>query len=65
MLGSDAETVDLHLAFLELGRTGPLRAVATAVGDPSAGGGRLTAEVRLVDADDRLCSYATVGVVAP
>ena len=65
LLGAGAETVDVHLAFLELGRSGPLRAEATAVGPPSADGDRLTAEVRLVDAEGRLCSYATTEVVRP
>jgi acyl-coenzyme A thioesterase PaaI-like protein len=65
LLGPAAESVDLHLAFLELGRAGPLRAVATALGDASPHEDRLTAEVRLVDADGRTCSYATVGVVVP
>jgi len=63
LLGPDAETVDVHLAFLELGRSGPLRAEATPVGPPSPDGDRLTVEVRLVDADGRLCSYATTEVV--
>jgi uncharacterized protein (TIGR00369 family) len=65
LLGPDAETVDVHLAFLELGRSGPLRAEAVAVGPPSPEGDRITTEVRLVDADGRLCSYATAEVVAP
>jgi uncharacterized protein (TIGR00369 family) len=65
LLGPGAETVDVHLAFLELGRSGPLRAEAVAVGPPSPEGDRITTEVRLVDADGRLCSYATAEVVAP
>jgi acyl-coenzyme A thioesterase PaaI-like protein len=63
LLGPTAETSDVHLAFLELARPGPLRAEATAIGPPSAGGDRLSIEVRLLDADGRLCSYATTAVV--
>jgi len=62
LLGPTAESSDMHLAFLELARPGPLRAEAVAVGPPSPDHDRLTAEVRLVDADGRLCSYATTGV---
>lgn len=62
LLGPTAETTDMHLAFLELARPGPLRAEAVVIGDPSPERDRLTAEVRLVDADGRLCSYATTGV---
>ena len=65
LLGPGAETSEVHLAFLELARPGPLRAEATAFGPPSAEGDRLTAEVRLVDGSGRLCSYATTAVVAP
>jgi acyl-coenzyme A thioesterase PaaI-like protein len=64
LLGPTAETSDVHLAFLNLARPGPLRAEAVAVGPPSPEGDRLTAEVRLVDPDGRLCSYATTSVVA-
>jgi acyl-coenzyme A thioesterase PaaI-like protein len=63
LLGPGAETTEVHLAFLELARPGPLRAEAVAVGPPPPQGDRLTAEVRLVDADGRLCSYATTAVV--
>ena len=63
LLGPNAETSDVHLAFLNLARPGPLRAEAVAVGPPSPEGDRLAAEVRLVDADGRLCSYATTSVV--
>jgi len=63
LLGPGAETTDVHLAFLELGRSGPLRAEASAVGPRSPEGDRLTAEVRLVDAQGRLCSYATTEVM--
>ena len=65
LLGPGAETTDVHLAFLELGRSGPLRAEASPVGSPGADGDRLTAEVRLVDAEGRLCSYATTEVMVP
>ena len=65
LLGPGAETSEVHLAFLELARPGPLRAEATPFGPPSTEGDRLTAEVRLVDGNGRLCSYATTAVVAP
>lgn len=63
-LGPDAETVDMHLAFLDLATRGPLRAVATSVGQPIPGQDRLTVSVEVFDAEDRLCSYATTEVVA-
>jgi uncharacterized protein (TIGR00369 family) len=62
-LGPNAETVDIHLAFLDLATRGPLRAVATPVGSPTSGQDRLTVCVEVFDADDRLCSYATTEVV--
>jgi uncharacterized protein (TIGR00369 family) len=63
-LGPDAETVDMHLAFLDLAIHGPLRAVATPIGSPTSVQDRLTVSVEVFDADDRLCSYATTEVVA-
>lgn len=63
LLGADAETTEVHLAFLELARPGPLRAEATLIGRPSPEDDRLSAEVRLLDGDGRLCSFATTAVV--
>lgn len=65
LLGPGAETVDVHLAFLELGRRGPLQAEAVAIGPAAPDGDRLTVEVRLTDADGLLCSYATTEVARP
>ncbi len=65
LLGGEAETTDVHLAFLEPARTGPVHAEAALVGDPAPDGSRLTAEVRVIDHEGRLCSYATTEVVAP
>jgi uncharacterized protein (TIGR00369 family) len=64
LLGRPTETTDVHLAFLELGRTGPMTARARLVGAPTPDDGRVAVEVRVVDADGRLCSYATTEVVA-
>jgi uncharacterized protein (TIGR00369 family) len=64
-LDATAATTDAHVAFLAPGLKGPLRAVATLVGDPAPEGDRLTAEVRLVDADGTLCTFATTEVVVP
>ena len=63
LLGPGVETTEVHLAFLELARPGPLRAAATAIGGPSPDGDRLSAQVRLLDGDGRLCSLATTAVV--
>ena len=63
LLGEGAETTEVHLAFLELARPGPLRAEATVIGAPDPAGDRLSAEVRLLDGDGRLCSLATTAVV--
>ncbi len=65
VLGPRAETTDVHLAFLELGRAGPLLARATLVGGPAPAGDRATVEVEVRDADARLCSYATAEVTVP
>ena len=65
LLGAGAETTEVHLAFLELARPGPLRAEATLIGGPSPEDDRLSAEVRLLDGDGRLCSFATTTVVRP
>ncbi len=57
-----AVTTDMHLAYLDLGRVGPLVATATAIGGPS--GGRLTASVDVHDGNGALVSTATTEVVA-
>ena len=57
-----AVTTDMHLAYLDLGRVGPLTATATAIGGPS--GGRLTASVDVHDGNGELVSTATTEVVA-
>lgn len=64
-LGPTVEATDAHIAFLEPGLAGPLRAIATLVGDPAPEGDRLTAEVRVLDAGDRVCTFATTQVVVP
>lgn len=68
VLGGPAETTELHIAFLELGRVGPVRATARAVGDPDAAAdaGRLTVEVEVTDAghDDQVLTRATGVAVA-
>jgi len=60
--GSDAITTDIHLAYLELGRLGPITATATAIGGPADG--RLTAWVDVRDGNGALVSTATTQVVA-
>lgn len=60
--GTDAITTDLHLAYLELGRVGPLTATATAIGGPA--NGRLAASVDVRDGNGELVSTATTEVVA-
>ena len=62
MFGTDAITTDIHLAYLELGRVGPLTATATAIGD--ATNGRLTTAVEVRDGNGELVSTATTEVVA-
>ena len=62
-LGRPAETTDLHLGFLELGRQGPVRATATVV-DPVVDDGRVTVVVDVHDAAGALCSHATAVVAA-
>jgi acyl-coenzyme A thioesterase PaaI-like protein len=64
-LGAGAETTDAHIAFLQPGRSGPFRAVASMVGDPAPEGDRLAAEVTLLDADGAICTFATAAVVVP
>lgn len=59
---SDVVVTDLHLAYLELGLSGPLEAVATPVGDPTRN--HLTAVVEVRDGNGSLVSYATTEVVA-
>jgi acyl-coenzyme A thioesterase PaaI-like protein len=51
VLGRDAETVELQIAFLELGRTGPVRARAEAVGNLGVArdGGRVTLDATATD----------------
>jgi acyl-coenzyme A thioesterase PaaI-like protein len=67
-MGRPAETVDPQVAFLELGRVGPVRATATLVGPGSAAasGGRATVEVEVVDtgAGDEVLTRATAVVTA-
>lgn len=49
-LGGPAETTEVHVAFLELGRVGPVRARASVVGEPIVGaGGRATVDVTVLD----------------
>jgi uncharacterized protein (TIGR00369 family) len=62
LLGPTATTGDLHLAFMELGFAGPMRAQAQLVGDRSEE--RITAIVEVLDGTNRVCSYATVEVSA-
>jgi uncharacterized protein (TIGR00369 family) len=62
VLGSEVVTGDIHLAFMELGFAGPMRAHAELLGEADPSGRRLTAIVRVLDGDDRVCSYATVEV---
>jgi uncharacterized protein (TIGR00369 family) len=64
-LGAAAETTDAHIAFLRPGRSSPLRAVASVVGDPAPEGDRLTAEVSVLDAEGAVCTFATTEVVVP
>ena len=64
LLGPTATTTDIHLAFMELGFTGPMRAEATLLGHPDPAADRVGAVVQVLDGNDRVCSYATVGVSA-
>ncbi len=64
LLGPAAVTTDIHLAFMELGFLGPMRAEAELMGAPDPTHSRLTAVVRVLDGNDRVCSYATVEVHA-
>jgi acyl-coenzyme A thioesterase PaaI-like protein len=69
MMGRPAETVDLQVAFLELGRVGPVRATAELVGDvaTAAEDRRAIFEVTVRDAgaDDEVLTRATAVAVAP
>lgn len=60
LLGGEVVTTDVHLAFLELGRVGPIRATAVAVGE--AAFDRATVTVEITDGNGDLCSYATAEV---
>ena len=60
LLGADAIATDMHLAYLDLGLVGPLRAVATPIG--GAGDDRITAVVEVRDGNGDLRSYATTEV---
>ncbi len=62
LLGTEAITTDMHLAYLELGRIGPITATASPVGDPADG--HLTASVEVRDGAGVLVSTATTQVVA-
>ncbi len=62
LFNTEAITTGLHLAYLDLGRVGPLTATATAIGGPS--NGRLTASVDVHDGNGALVSTATTEVVA-
>ena len=62
LFGTEAITTDIHLAYLELGRVGPLTATATAIGE--AANGRLTIAVEVRDGNRELVSTATTEVVA-
>ena len=60
LLGRDVVTTDMHLAYLELGRVGPLSATATSVGGPSSD--RVSTVVEIRDGNGMLVSYATAEV---
>lgn len=62
LLGGPCAVTDLQLAYLDLARSSPLTATATAVGAPSIGDPSLAVVVELHDADGRLCSYSTTRV---
>ena len=61
-LGGPCIATDLHLAYLDLGREGPLTATAVPVGAPTTGDDSMAATVELRDATGRLSSYSTVHV---
>nr|WP_283251183.1 hotdog domain-containing protein [Rhabdothermincola salaria] len=69
IMGRPAETVDLQVAFLELGRVGPVRSVAELVGDRATAGHdrRAAFEITVLDggADDEVLTRATAVAVAP
>ncbi len=60
LLGCDVVTTDMHLAYLELGRVGPLSATAISVGGPSSD--HVSAVVEIRDGNEMLVSYATTEV---
>ncbi|CAB4791550.1 unannotated protein [freshwater metagenome] len=60
LLGRDVVTTDMHLAYLELGRVGPLSATALSVGGPSSD--HVSAVVEIRDGNGMLVSYATTEV---
>lgn len=62
LLGPTAATTDLHLAFMELGMVGPMRAEATLLGAPDPDAERITVMVDLIDGNGRVCSHATTEV---
>jgi acyl-coenzyme A thioesterase PaaI-like protein len=68
LLGRPAATVELHTAFLELGRTGPVRARAVVLGDADTARalGRATLAVEVLDRGnaDQLLTHATAVAVA-
>ena len=61
LLGGPCATVDMHLAYLELGRTSPITVTASPVGAPHDG--RLACTVEIRDGDGLLSSHATTEVV--
>jgi acyl-coenzyme A thioesterase PaaI-like protein len=61
LLGGPCATIDMHLAYLELGRTSPITVSATPVGEPLDG--RLACVVEVRDGDGNLSSHATTEVV--
>ena len=62
LFDGDAVTTDMHLAYLDLGRVGPLTATASSIGNPADG--RLTTAVDVHDGNGALVSTATAEVVA-
>jgi acyl-coenzyme A thioesterase PaaI-like protein len=68
ILGRPAASVELHTAFLELGRVGPVQARAVVLDDTDAAHdlGRATLSVEVVDRgnDDQLLTHATAVAVA-
>jgi acyl-coenzyme A thioesterase PaaI-like protein len=62
ILGGEVVTSDVHLAFLELGRIGPIRADAVIVGAPGRHTSSMRVTIEITDGDGNLCSYATAEV---